>query len=86
MKLFGDDGVAYYYTHLDGFGAKGRVSAGTVIGYVGNTATPPGGRPTCTSRSTRAAGPAVNPYPRIVARLLRPRPQRRLPSDGRRYR
>ena len=37
VKLFGDDGVAYYYTHLDAFGAKGKVGAGSVIGYVGST-------------------------------------------------
>ena len=23
VKLFGDDGVGYYYTHLDSFGAEG---------------------------------------------------------------
>src|SRR3546814_10620424 len=32
VKLAGDDGVSYYGTHLDGFGASGRVNAGDVIG------------------------------------------------------
>jgi murein DD-endopeptidase MepM/ murein hydrolase activator NlpD len=36
--LDGDDGVYYYGTHLSKFGAvTGRVDAGTVIGYVGQT-------------------------------------------------
>ena len=35
--LDGDDGVEYFGAHLDSFGESGRVSAGTVVGYVGNT-------------------------------------------------
>ncbi len=35
--LDGDDGVEYFGAHLDSFGASGRVSAGTVVGTVGNT-------------------------------------------------
>jgi murein DD-endopeptidase MepM/ murein hydrolase activator NlpD len=36
--LDGDDGVYYYGTHLSRFGSvTGRVDAGTVIGYVGQT-------------------------------------------------
>jgi murein DD-endopeptidase MepM/ murein hydrolase activator NlpD len=36
--LDGDDGVYYYGTHLSRFGSvTGRVEAGTVIGYVGQT-------------------------------------------------
>jgi LysM repeat protein len=66
VKLFGDDGVAYYYTHLDGFGAKGRVSAGRVIGYVGNTGNARGGPAHVHFEVHPAGGAAVNPYPRIV--------------------
>src|SRR3546814_1348586 len=45
VKLAGDDGVSYYGTHLDGFGASGRVNAGDVIGYVGTTGNAAGGTP-----------------------------------------
>jgi murein DD-endopeptidase MepM/ murein hydrolase activator NlpD len=35
--LTGSNGYRYYYAHLDSFGASGAVSAGTVIGYMGDT-------------------------------------------------
>jgi len=35
-RLFGDDGNYLYGTHLSGFAKQGRVSAGEVIGYVGD--------------------------------------------------
>jgi LysM repeat protein len=66
VKLFGDDGVAYYYTHLDRFGAKGRVSAGSVLGYVGNTGNAAGGPTHVHFEVHPGAGAAVNPYPRIT--------------------
>jgi len=66
VKLFGDDGVAYYYTHLDGFGAKGRVSAGSVVGYVGNTGNAAGGPTHVHFEVHPGGGAAVNPYPRII--------------------
>jgi murein DD-endopeptidase MepM/ murein hydrolase activator NlpD len=37
FNLAGDDGNFYYGAHLSRFGAAGRVSAGTVVGYVGMT-------------------------------------------------
>ena len=66
VKLFGDDGVSYYYTHLDRFGAKGRVSAGTAVGYVGNTGNAAGGPTHVHFEVHPGGGAAVNPYPRIV--------------------
>lgn len=35
--LVGTDGTMYYYAHLEAWGKMGRVSKGTVIGYVGMT-------------------------------------------------
>ena len=66
VKLFGDDGVAYYYTHLDRFGAKGRVSAGAAVGYVGNTGNAAGGPTHVHFEVHPGAGAAVNPYPRLI--------------------
>jgi murein DD-endopeptidase MepM/ murein hydrolase activator NlpD len=67
VKLFGDDGVSYYYTHLDRFGSKGRVSAGTVVGYVGTTGNAVGTSPHVHFEVHPGGGAAVNPYPRLVA-------------------
>ncbi len=43
FSLAGDDGNRYYGAHLDRHGRSGRVAAGTVIGYVGNTGDARGG-------------------------------------------
>jgi len=67
VKLFGDDGVSYYYTHLDGFGASGRVAAGDVVGRVGSTGNAAGGPPHVHFEVHPGGGAAVNPYPLFVA-------------------
>ncbi|HEX4867619.1 MAG TPA: LysM peptidoglycan-binding domain-containing protein [Acidimicrobiales bacterium] len=65
VKLTGDDGVAYYYTHLDSFGKSGRVAAGDVVGTVGNTGNAAGGPPHIHFEVHPGAGAAINPYPRL---------------------
>lgn len=63
--LNGDDGKIYYGAHLDSFsGAAGHVSAGTVLGYVGNTGDAAGG-PTHLHFEIHVGGVAVDPYPTL---------------------
>jgi len=66
VNLYGDDGNRYYFAHLDGYGAKGEVAGGTVIGYVGNS-----GNAVTTPTHAHfelhpGGGEAVNPFPTIT--------------------
>ncbi len=60
----GDDGIRYIGTHLDGFGIAGRVKAGEVIGYVGNSGNAVGSSPHVHFEMA-TGGATINPYPTL---------------------
>jgi murein DD-endopeptidase MepM/ murein hydrolase activator NlpD len=66
--LYGDDGNLYYYFHLEAYeGAPRRVQQGEVVGYTGNTGDASGGATHTHFEIHPGGGPAVNPYPTVVA-------------------
>lgn len=71
LWLRGDDGIHYYYAHLDGYpgGIRNgsRVQKGQVIGFVGNTGNAITTSPHLHFQMHPGGGSAVNPYPTLAA-------------------
>ncbi len=64
FTMTGDNGWHLYGAHLSGYGQSGRVVAGTVIGYVGETGNAQGAH---LHYEIHIGGTPVNPYPYVAA-------------------
>jgi len=66
FNLDGDDGAYYIGSHMSEFGMSGRVNAGDIVGYVGNTGNAVGTSPHL-HFGMYYHGVVINPYPTLVA-------------------
>lgn len=66
FNLEGDDGHLYIGSHMDRFAKDGRVQAGEVIGYVGDSGNAIGSRPHLHFEIHAEGENPVNPYPTLA--------------------
>lgn len=67
FRLQGDDGFLYIGTHMQAFGATGRVKAGDLIGQVGDSGNARGTAPHLHFEIHPEGLPPINPYPTLEA-------------------
>ncbi|HSP03415.1 MAG TPA: LysM peptidoglycan-binding domain-containing M23 family metallopeptidase [Acidimicrobiales bacterium] len=66
FRLTTPAGVVFFGSHLDSFGATGQVSAGDVIGHVGDSGNARGSRPHL-HFEVHPNGSAINPFPLLYS-------------------
>jgi len=66
FRLYGNDGIKYIGTHMSSFGKDGKVKAGDILGYVGNTGNAQGTRPHL-HFGMYLGNSVINPYPTLIA-------------------
>ncbi len=67
IHFTGSDRNSYFYGHLDSYGKLGAVSAGEVIGFMGDTGNAKSSTPHLHFEIHPGGGAAVNPYPTVRA-------------------